>query len=197
VDDFADRVVVGVSGSVGSLHALRRAVAEARLRSATLWSVLARNPAGGGRTARHGPGSELLEIWKADAPLRLRTAWQQAVGGIPTDLAVRLFVVEGHPGQLLVQLANRDTDLLVVGSGSSGTLRRMLGGSVAAYCAAHAQCGVLTVPPPPLERLLGRGSLRRTLARRRLVHDLMRASRAPISRPAHPVVGIHANRRRW
>ena len=150
MNDLADRVVAGISGSLGSLHALRRAVTEARLRNATRWSVLAWNPPGGGRTA-----------------------WPQPIGEIPTDLAVQLFVVEGHPGQMLVQVANRDTDLLVVGSGSSGALRRFLGGSVAAYCAAHAQCGVLTVPPPPLDRLLGRGSLRRTLARRRMVHDLI------------------------
>ncbi|MER7188143.1 universal stress protein, partial [Streptomyces hyaluromycini] len=38
------RVVVGVSGSLGSVTALRRAVAEARRRQAELWPVLAWEP---------------------------------------------------------------------------------------------------------------------------------------------------------
>jgi hypothetical protein len=45
-DPVPTRVVVGVSGSLGSLTALCRAAAEARLRGASLWPVLAWEPPG-------------------------------------------------------------------------------------------------------------------------------------------------------
>lgn len=41
------RVVVGVSGSLGSVTALSRAAAEARRREAELWPVLVWEPPGG------------------------------------------------------------------------------------------------------------------------------------------------------
>jgi nucleotide-binding universal stress UspA family protein len=37
-------------------------------------------------------------------------------GGLPDDVDVRIVVTEGEPGTELVRLANRRTDLLVVGS---------------------------------------------------------------------------------
>lgn len=54
-DPVPTRVVVGVSGSLGSLTALCRAAAEARLRGASLWPVLAWEPPGGELAARRSP----------------------------------------------------------------------------------------------------------------------------------------------
>ncbi|WP_037076280.1 universal stress protein [Pseudonocardia spinosispora] len=173
MDEVIARVVVGVSGSVGSLAALRRAVAEARARRAVLWSVLVWD-AGDDRTVRRDPVAEVFRVWEADALVRLHAAWEQAVGAVPTDPATRLFIAPGRPGPTLTRIADRADDLLVVGSGTGGPFRRLRGGSVAAQCAAHARCCVLAVPPPAWERDLGRGPVSRLLARRRLVQELTR-----------------------
>ena len=56
----AARVVVGVSGSTGSLAALCRAAGEARHRGAELWPVLAWEPPGGDLAARRSPAASYL-----------------------------------------------------------------------------------------------------------------------------------------
>lgn len=165
------RVVVGVSGSAGSLQALRRAVAEARMRSAELWSVLAWVPQGGESFNRRFPDRYLLRLWERDALDRLLLAWDEALGGVPVDLTARLLVGRGFAGEVLVR-AVRDDDLLVVGAGTRNPVRHALGGSVAGYCARRAGCCVLAVPPPPLRARFGHGPLRRYLKRRRIVRDL-------------------------
>jgi nucleotide-binding universal stress UspA family protein len=150
VDRWDRRVVVGVDGSVGSLAALRRAVYEARLRDAPLLSLLAWAPPGGngvgGRRAPCPP--ELLEIWRKDARRQLRTAWEQALGGIPADLTTKTLTLRGPAGAALVELADQANALLVVGAGRPGPWRVLGAGSVTRYCVAHARCGVLTVPRP-------------------------------------------------
>lgn len=172
VDNSVRRVIVGVGGSAGSLRALRRAVAEARLRDAELWSVLAWIPQGGEIFNRRHPCPSLLRLWEQDALRRLREAWEQALGGAPADLDVRMLTTRGAPGPALVRCADRDDDLLVVGG--PGPVRRLLGGSVAGHCARRARCGVLVVPPPEPLPWFGSGALGRNLAVRRIVHDLER-----------------------
>ena len=162
------RVIVGVSGSLGSLHALRRAVAEARLRDAALWAVITWVPKGGELANRRAPCLPLLQLWRDEAARTLCHAWEDALGGIPADLHVRMFALRGTPGQRLVAAADRDGDLLVVGSGSGGPLGRLVNGSVSRYCVKRARCAVLTVPPSPAERELAH----RPLARRRLLREL-------------------------
>jgi nucleotide-binding universal stress UspA family protein len=162
------RVIVGVSGSSGSLHALRRAVAEARCQQAVVYSVLTWTPQGGELANKRVPRERVSRCWEDYAGRRLRAAWDDALGGIPPDLDVCLHAVRGPAGQHLVRLADREDDLLVLGAGSGGTLRRLLHGSVARYCALHARCCVLIVPPTSLQRTLGR----RPLARRRMIRHL-------------------------
>ncbi|GAA4087923.1 universal stress protein [Streptomyces shaanxiensis] len=66
------RVVVGVSGSLGSLTALSRAADEARRRGAELWPVPAWQPPGGELASRRGPGTSLLvHEWQELARERL------------------------------------------------------------------------------------------------------------------------------
>ncbi|WP_320780039.1 universal stress protein, partial [Streptomyces sp. CRN 30] len=50
----------------------------------------------------------------------------------------------------LVATADREDDLLVVGAGRRGPLRRALRPSVSRHVLAHAVCPVLAVPPSPL-----------------------------------------------
>jgi nucleotide-binding universal stress UspA family protein len=170
VKNDQQRVIVGVSGSIGSLQALRRAVAEARMRDAVLWSVLTWVPAGGEQAYRGSPCAPLLHLWRDEAARRLCQAWDDALGGIPPDLDARLFVLRGEPGERLVGTADREGDLLVVGAGTRGTLGRLVKPSVSSYCTRRARCGVLPVPPSPVERELAH----HPLARRRLMRELTR-----------------------
>jgi nucleotide-binding universal stress UspA family protein len=146
-----------VSGSLGSLHALRRAVADARLRDRAVWSVIAWAPNGGEFANTRAPSVSLLRRSRDAATQRMLTAWDEALGGIPADLTVRMVASRGTPGAELVQFAERPSDLLVVGSGTRTALSGVLTGrSVSRYCLARARCAVLTVPAAPLERELAR-----------------------------------------
>ncbi|MFJ9693996.1 universal stress protein [Kitasatospora sp. NPDC101183] len=145
----APRVVVGVSGSLGSLAALHRGVAEARRRGAELWAVLAWEPPGGEHGYRRSPCPPLLAAVREDAERRLHEALDAAFGGTDPGVPLQPVVVRGESGPALVHLADRPGDLLVLGQ-SGGLLRRRLRRSVAAYCARRADCPVLTVPVPEL-----------------------------------------------
>jgi nucleotide-binding universal stress UspA family protein len=150
------RVVVGVSGSLGSLAALHRAVAEVRRGGGRLWAVLAweaplaeLGPRGGAVAA-----ASLTADCRRAAAHELLTAIDRAFGGGEPGVPAEGFVAHGTPGHVLVDLADREDDLLVVGTGHRGLLHRALFPSVARHCVAHAACPVLTVPPPPLQRTL-------------------------------------------
>ena len=148
----APRVVVGVSGSPGSLTALRRAAEEARLRGAELWAVLAWEPPEGDLPARRSPyTSFLLDEWQRRAREELVTAVTEVFGAGMPDLPLRALVARGAPGRALVRIAEGEQDVLVVGAGRRGLLHRVLRPSVSRYCLAHAACPVLAVPPSPLE----------------------------------------------
>ncbi|MGW4231706.1 universal stress protein [Streptomyces sp. NPDC004980] len=144
------RVVTGVGGTGDSRAALRRAVAEARLRDAELWVVLAWQPPPGGPGSRSSCGFPALTACRSAAAERLREVLGTASGsaqGVP----LRGVAVRGTPGAALVEVADDPEDLIVLGAGPSGPLRRLVQGSVSRYCLAHAVCPVLTVPPCPLE----------------------------------------------
>ncbi|GAA1877720.1 universal stress protein [Streptantibioticus ferralitis] len=144
------RVIVGVSGSPASLAALRRAVAEARRAEALLVPVLAWSPPGGETAYRRHPVPHLLWEWQQAARKRLDTAFDEAFGGYPSDLRIHPMPVQFAAGPALVQLADDPDDLLVVGTGRRGRLRRLLHTSVSRYCLARAKCPVIAVPPPEL-----------------------------------------------
>lgn len=143
------RVIAGVSGSMRSLGALRAGVEEARLTGALLVAVLAWEPAGGELAYRRAPCPVLLKLWETAAVERLTGAFNAAFGGLPRDVAVRLLVVRGKAGPVLVDFADQPDDLLIVGCPGGNWLRN-LRSSVTRFCVAHAHCPVLTVPPPEL-----------------------------------------------
>lgn len=144
------RVIAGVSGSLRSLGALRAGVAEARSRGAVLLAVLAWAPAGGEVAYRRAPSPLLLRLWESAAGERLRESFDAVFGGMPAGVTVRMMVVRARPGPLLVELADRPDDLLVVGYGGRSRLGCAVHGSVTRYCLSHARCPVLAVPPPEL-----------------------------------------------
>jgi nucleotide-binding universal stress UspA family protein len=149
------RVIVGASGSPGSLRALRHAEDLARRSNAALTAVLAWVPPGGELAARQ-PCPTLVRLWEDAAWQRLWAALEAAWGRIPADLSVQPVVQRGQPGQVLVALACRLDDLLVVGAGRRGMVAWPSRGRVSRYCVAHAQCPVLAVPPATLAQE-GRG----------------------------------------
>jgi nucleotide-binding universal stress UspA family protein len=173
VGNCVRRIIVGVDGSVGSLRALRRGVDEARSRGAVVYTVLAWTPPGGEMVDRRAPDALLCNYWQRTAWERLRAAWNDAIGGFPSDVDTRLLIVRGAPGPELVRLADDENDLLVVGAGRRSRLRRAFAASVARYCTARASCPVLVVPPSPLAGRLENGIIPRILRRRRAVAELV------------------------
>jgi nucleotide-binding universal stress UspA family protein len=150
------RVFAGVSGSPGSVQALRYAANLARLQGSELIPVLAWTPPGGELADRGAPSAYLRQVWKEAAWQRLRYTMELAFGSIPTDLLVEPLVVRGDPGAVLVNVANDEEDVIVVGAGRRGMLARMSACRVSRYCVAHAKCPVVAVPPSSLAEM-GRG----------------------------------------
>ncbi|MBV9025353.1 MAG: universal stress protein [Streptomycetaceae bacterium] len=145
------RVIVGVSGSLSSLAALHHAMDEARRTDALLVAVLAWTPPGGEAAYRRSPYPPLLKQEEKAATQQLDTAFEQAFGGYPDDVRIRSLTVRGEPGPVLVDVADRPDDVLVVSTGRRGNrLQRLLHGSVTRYCMAHARCVVTAVPPSEL-----------------------------------------------
>jgi nucleotide-binding universal stress UspA family protein len=168
------RVITGVSGSPGSLRALRFAAELAGERGVPLLPVLAWSPPGGELADRRLPSPYLRQIWREAAARELSDALNLALGGEPADLLIRPAVVRGPAGPVLVAAACEPGDLLVVGAGQRGPVRRWLGGRVARFCVARAACPVIAVPPSDLAAA-ARG-LRAWAGRRR---SLAAAARLP------------------
>ena len=162
----ARRFVVGVSGSAGSLQALRYAAELARNEAATLTPVLAWTPPGGDIADRRCPNRELRRIWREAAWDRLFESIDLAIGGPPADLEFSPVVVRGEAGHVLTEVAAQPDDVLVIGAGRHCLLHRLLGFRVSRYCLGHACCPLVAVPPSRLAEDL-RG-LRGWVTRRRV-----------------------------
>jgi nucleotide-binding universal stress UspA family protein len=147
------RIVVGVSGSPGSIQALRYAADLTRSHHTTLISVLAWLPPGGDLADRTHPSPYLRQLWEDAAWQRLWRAVDLAFGGVPGDVSFGSDVQRGDPGQVLVGLACHPDDVLVIGAGRRGALAHALSCRTSRYCLAHAQCPVVAVPPPALAQL--------------------------------------------
>jgi len=144
------RIVVGVNGSLGSLQALRYATDEARQRDVPLLPVIAWVPPGGDLAERRHSSPYLRKIWRDAAWERLTSAFDDGLGGMPADLSVEPHVERGEAGPVLVDVAGQSEDMIIIGTGSRGRLRRLFRGSVARYCLAYAKCPVVAVPPSAL-----------------------------------------------
>jgi nucleotide-binding universal stress UspA family protein len=149
----ACRIVAGISGSPGSVHALRQAAGLARYHDAPLVPVHAWLPP----DSRRLPWPELRRLWEDDAWQRLWDTLDRAFGGLPAGVTTQPVVLRGKPGKALTGLARQPGDLLVIGAGRPRLLRQRLGCGVSRYCVAHACCPVLAIPPPTLAQHAGRG----------------------------------------
>jgi len=168
------RIVVGVHGSLGSLQALRYAAEEARARNVPLVPVIAWIPPGGDMAERRHPSVYLREVWAEAAKQHLLDAFEAGLGGFPPDVAIEGRVERGETGPVLVDVAGKPGDLLIIGTGRRSLIGRGLRKSVGRYLLAHARCPVLAVPPSALMDEVGR---HRPWARRRaLVPDISELS---------------------
>jgi len=164
-------VVVGASGSPGSLCALRWGLNLARVNVAPLAAAIAWMPPGGDLAERRFPNPALRALWIDAARQRLLGALEQAWGSATTDVDLTLFTVRGEPGPSLVDVADQHDDVLVIGAGRRGRLSRMWHGRVSRYCLAHARCPVLAIPGPATPRELGLNRVSWTLRHRDLTLD--------------------------
>jgi nucleotide-binding universal stress UspA family protein len=127
------------------LQALRFAFDRAYALDAALVPVIAWEPPGGDSVARPYPSS-VTDGWADAAEERLLRALVEGLGAPPDDLPAASHVIRGRPGHVLVAVADHPDDLLVVGKGRSGILRRAWSGSVTRHCLALATCPVIAVP---------------------------------------------------
>lgn len=143
------RLIVGASGSPGSLQALRYGESLARAHDAVLIPVIAWELPGGDRTHRIGGSHELAKACQELACRQLEDAICAVWGKVPGDPLVQLRTERGPAGWVLVNLASRPGDVLVVGAGRRGPLGRLVFSRASRYCLANAQCPVMAVPPLP------------------------------------------------
>jgi nucleotide-binding universal stress UspA family protein len=139
-------IVVGVDHSAGAKAALRFALAEARLRQATLRVVHAWQFGYIGATGLEGAlpavGGE-LEDFRRGAEAALEETLRD-VGAGTDGVAIERRVDQGTAAAVLVE-ESRGADLLVVGSRGHGGFAQLLLGSVSQQCAQHAFCPVVIV----------------------------------------------------
>ena len=142
------RVLVGVDGSAPARAALEFAVAEARMRDATLMAVMAVqlpdfawiDP----YALRSHPEEDVLQRARQELDRMLAAA---GAGDLDVDPVV---TATAAPEALVDRSA--DSDLLVVGSRGRGGFRGLVLGSVSMQCVLHAHCPVTVVHPetPPV-----------------------------------------------
>jgi len=100
-----DRLIVGTSGSPGSLQALRYGEGLARAQGAVLIPVIAWEPPGGDRDERFQNSRYLRRACRDLACQRLRDALIAVWGEIPPGPQVQPLIARGPPGRVLVDLA--------------------------------------------------------------------------------------------
>ncbi|MEU6977756.1 MULTISPECIES: universal stress protein [unclassified Streptomyces] len=147
------RIVVGVSGSLASLAALRQAAALARRDGAELLAVLAWEPPEGEAAHARTPDRAWARLWADEARARLTRAFEDGLGAVPAGPSVERRIVRDAPADALCRAADRPGDLLVLGT---TTGRGRLGGPrrrpVLRAVLARTGRPVLVVPGPVVRR---------------------------------------------
>jgi nucleotide-binding universal stress UspA family protein len=135
-------IVVGVDGSVGSENALRWAVAEARLRSATVRAVLAWTAA-----TRPPKVEDRADVPGSDQSRSAHQVLHDTVARVrlgDPQVEVAEVVVNRSPVRALVDEAH-GAQMLVVGARGLSRMRRMIVGSVSGGCVHEAPGPVVVV----------------------------------------------------
>ncbi|MFF8378165.1 universal stress protein [Streptomyces sp. NPDC015661] len=179
------RVVVGVTGSLASLAALRYATGLARREDRPLLAVLAWEPPEGEAMFARMPDRAWARLWGDDARRRLEEALVDGIGGVPAGLAFEGLAVRGAPASALCGVADRPGDLLVLGSAPGrGRFARFRRRPVLRAVLRRAAGPVLTVPGPvlfPGEARVLRRNARTSVPEKRAGTEVR--GRAPSARP--------------
>jgi nucleotide-binding universal stress UspA family protein len=143
---MAERIVVGVDGSELGLAALEWAVAEARLRNATVVAVHAWAFVPPPSLTDPGlvpmPAGDLAQDLERERDAA-QAVLDDATGQVDTDgVQVETVLVENAAGDALVDAA-QSAELVVVGSHGRGGLASALLGSVSGHVVRHASCPVV------------------------------------------------------
>lgn len=99
------------------------------------------------------PPLESVEVACPDVTAPPEEACESAFRGLRVDASARAVTLKkilmvGDPSERLVEIAGRErVDLVVVGRGGVGRLRRWIGGSVSASVLDGVKCPVLVVQP--------------------------------------------------
>ncbi|WP_240660043.1 universal stress protein [Streptomyces sp. WAC 01529] len=153
------RVIVGVSGSLASLAALRVAAEEARRGHRVLVAVIAWEPPEGEKLYLRHPDREWAGHWQAEARARLDRAFDEVFGGAPPGVDSERRVIRARPASALSGLATRPDDLLVLGTRPG----RRRPPRTHRQARSRTTCPILTVPSPSIPK-----GLRRALRRMRV-----------------------------
>jgi nucleotide-binding universal stress UspA family protein len=87
-----------------------------------------------------------IEAARAAATDEARDAVERTVASLPRSVPTERTTVFGDAGPRICQLAREiPADVVVVGSGGRGAMRRALFGSVSSLVVRHAPCPVLVV----------------------------------------------------
>lgn len=144
---MAEKIVVGVDGSDGSVVALRWALREAQLRSASVDVV----------HSWHYPYAAYTEITGMAAGVVSREDLEKLgqevlqhslddAGSATSGVEVKPILVQGAAAATLLEAA-AGADMLVVGSRGHGGFTGLLLGSVSQHVVHHAPCPAVVVPP--------------------------------------------------
>ena len=153
------RIVVGVGDVSDGARPLAWALAEARRRRVPVVAVRAWRD-----SSPPGPlRDERFDLFERAAREVLAKAFDIASGGVPRDVECRLLTREGTTADVVLNAANRDDDLLVLGASRHGPWWPF--GQTVSRCAHKAGCVVVVVP---------RSALARSAPARKLVRELHR-----------------------
>ncbi len=139
------KIVVGVDGSPGSLHALEWAYSEALSTGAELTAVHGFiYPYHETRTSAGEPRNQM----QLDATDELKSSLESLGPRLTAGpVLVHARLVERSPAEALLE-ESQDADLVVVGSHGRGALRAALLGSVSRTVAQHTHCPVAIIRLP-------------------------------------------------
>jgi nucleotide-binding universal stress UspA family protein len=148
ITNDAPRIVVGVDGSPSSRTALRWAVRQANLTNGTVDAVMAWEiPIVLQSYAMAPIYVEQDDGFEENVKKTIEAVISEEVE--PADSQrVRSLAINGHPAQVLLDIA-AGADLLVVGSRGHGKFAEALLGSVSQNCVHHASCPVLIMRGEP------------------------------------------------
>jgi len=135
-----DTILVGYDDTEASQRALARAIELAKAFGAELLvTSVAPIMEAAGRSAGPLDPTDMPEQHRAE----LEHAQKQATDA---GVSARLVLAIGHPGEVIVDVANENhVDMIVVGTRELGFYKRLLGQSTSEAVVHHAHCDVLIV----------------------------------------------------